>query len=440
MIKMMDNYKKNRKNLSIDEIINILLLSIVTIMPFIVTNLQEPAYLMGKYYYIFTIAVMILLIVMKKGQSIIGKEEKISYWFLISILIASIFSEFKDISIWGAPNRREGLMMFCAYILFFVIAIRYLTINQISKKIVLTIPSIMAILGLLQMYGVDPIVKLLIEGDINVEAMGLIGHRNFFAIYLVIFLMLNFAVFILKGGKLYFFNAVIQFAALLCTATRGVWIGFGVAVLVGGLFILKDKSRFKRAALSFVILVSIFCTINITTNGMLIGKVNGLIQDTVNLSPDSGSFRIDIWMRIGKVIRSSPIVGQGPDTLIYTMFKYHPDEVQEHFEKYDQYIDKSHNEYLEYWVSCGIVTIITYLWLLSVIGWNLFKRRKDDKYKVLLLTFIAYTVQAFFNISVPMVAPIWWIFLGYCVKCYREDDKKENEERIIVVEKEEALI
>ncbi|MEG0238506.1 MAG: O-antigen ligase family protein, partial [Clostridium sp.] len=176
------------------------------------------------------------------------------------------------------------------------------------------------------------------------------------------------------------------------------------------------------------------------SNGILLGKVSGMVEDTVNFGPDSGSFRIDIWMRVSEVIKSNPIIGRGPDTLIYTMFRYHNDSFSEHSGKYNQSIDKSHNEYLEYWVSCGIVTLITYLWLLIIVGRNLFKRREDDKYKVLLLTFIAYIVQAFFNISMPMVAPIWWIFLGYCVKCYREDDKKERDEIIVETHKGEALI
>lgn len=42
MKEIFNNYKNNRKNLTIDEIINVLLMSVIIVMPFIVTNIQEP--------------------------------------------------------------------------------------------------------------------------------------------------------------------------------------------------------------------------------------------------------------------------------------------------------------------------------------------------------------------------------------------------------------
>ncbi|MDV4149356.1 hypothetical protein R0131_00750 [Clostridium sp. AL.422] len=48
--------------------------------------------------------------------------------------------------------------------------------------------------------------------------------------------------------------------------------------------------------------------------------------------------------------------------------------------------------------------------------YKLIKSIRSDLSKVLLLTLIGYLVQSFFNISVVMVAPIFWIFLGVCAK------------------------
>ncbi|MEG0297927.1 MAG: O-antigen ligase family protein [Clostridium sp.] len=241
---------------------------------------------------------------------------------------------------------------------------------------------------------------------------------------------------------MYLINSIIQFTALICTLTRSTWAAFGVIALIGAVFIYKDKVMIKRAITSFVIFTSIFTVINITSDGSIVGRAGSMIKDSVNVTEDSGSGRVEIWQKTLKLIAHKPIVGQGPDTLHKSLEKYYPEEFEEYIKINNGYIDKAHNEYLEYWASCGLFTLVTYLNLLVIIGWNLFKRRKDYKYKVLLLTFIAYTVQAFFNISVPMVAPIWWIFLGYCIKCYREDSKKEkeNEEKIILVDKDEALI
>ena len=48
--------------------------------------------------------------------------------------------------------------------------------------------------------------------------------------------------------------------------------------------------------------------------------------------------------------------------------------------------------------------------------YKLIKNINNNLFKVLLLTLLGYLVQSFFNISVIMVAPIFWIFLGFCVK------------------------
>lgn len=432
--------KKERKELSIEEIINLLLISIVTIMPFIVTSEISPRYVIGKVYYMYIVSTILIVLLIKKKKNELGIEGKIVITFIATIGVTILFSDFKGIALLGNPTRREGFFTFLMYIVMFIAALNWININNKVRNIVVSIPSIMAIYSIFQFYSFDPVYKMIISDGPNIASAGFIGNRNFFGTYIIIFLILNFSAFIFKGEKIYLINSTIQFSALVCTLTRSVWLSFGVVSLIGIVFIYKDKLMIKRAWISFIIFTSIFVVINISSKGNILGRVDSMVKDSVNITEDSGSGRIEIWYNTVKLILRNPIIGEGPDTLHKALEKYYPEEFQEYIEKNNKYIDKAHNEYLEYWASCGIFTLATYLILLITIGLNLFKRLERDKYKILLLTFIAYTVQAFFNISVPMVAPIWWIFLGYCVKCYREDDKKENEETIIVVDKEEALI
>jgi putative inorganic carbon (HCO3(-)) transporter len=76
-------------------------------------------------------------------------------------------------------------------------------------------------------------------------------------------------------------------------------------------------------------------------------------------------------------------------------------------------VDKAHNEFLHIASVTGIPSLIIYLSMLVVIfiqnGKFLFK---ENMKTLLLLTILAYLVQAFFNISVIAVAPIYWILLG----------------------------
>ena len=51
-----------------------------------------------------------------------------------------------------------------------------------------------------------------------------------------------------------------------------------------------------------------------------------------------------------------------------------------------------------------------------MIGIKLIKRRNNEKYIIILMPIIGYLVQAVTNISVPMVAPLFWILLGYALQ------------------------
>jgi len=87
-------------------------------------------------------------------------------------------------------------------------------------------------------------------------------------------------------------------------------------------------------------------------------------------------------------------------------------------------VDKSHNEYLEYAVSNGIFSLLLYSIFLGAILIMLFKNRRNYISKILFLTILGYMFQGFFNISVIMVAPIFWILLGASIKLMEETNKK----------------
>ena len=85
--------------------------------------------------------------------------------------------------------------------------------------------------------------------------------------------------------------------------------------------------------------------------------------------------------------------------------------------KSERAVDKAHNEYLQKLVTEGIFSFITYMTLLIMIFINSIKKlikEKDNNVILicLVITFIAYSIQAFFNISVICVAPIYYIIMG----------------------------
>ena len=79
--------------------------------------------------------------------------------------------------------------------------------------------------------------------------------------------------------------------------------------------------------------------------------------------------------------------------------------------KYPEIADNAHNVYLHTLVSSGILGLIPYL-LLCLLVFIKGLRSKDNLTLILLGGFVAYSIQAFANISVIQVAPIYYIIMG----------------------------
>lgn len=405
------------RELKREEIINIILYSIIFIMPFIVNGWEKPVYVTGKVYFLFVCTILILFFGLKKEKVQIRVEHKISLIFLITILISVLFSPFKDIAFWGSFNRYEGFIMYLVYIILFIFSTKYLVLSKTMLSKMLIVADIMAIYGVFQFYGLDPIQKLAL-GEIKVvSSMGMIGNQNFFSTYLCIFLFISMALFVLNGENKYLLFSIPLFTALLCTLTRSGWLAFIIYSVIGLPFIIKRIDCLKRALVIFVVFIFCFVTLNTMTNKKIINRANksNIVSEEGEFTGSAGA-RVEILKLSWKAFASTPLLGTGPDTLAERLNRDISEEHLNYILKYNSTIDKAHNEYLELAVSCGIFTLISYLILIFLIIKGLINNISDDRNKVLLLTLIGYLVQAFFNISVIMVAPLFWIFLGYCVK------------------------
>jgi O-antigen ligase len=119
-----------------------------------------------------------------------------------------------------------------------------------------------------------------------------------------------------------------------------------------------------------------------------------------------GSYRAHIWRYSLTNFWDFPILGAGPDTFN----AFFPREEQE---RYCQHHDKAHNEYLQILVSQGILGILTYLAFLGIVlVKSIPKAFKNPLVMPLLIVFIGYSAQAFFNISIPIASQMYWVFLG----------------------------
>ena len=168
--------------------------------------------------------------------------------------------------------------------------------------------------------------------------------------------------------------------------------------------------------------------LNQTSNGKLSSRFRSIGQEISQVDEKGvgslGTNRVAIWIITMKSIEKHPFMGAGLDSLQYRINR---DEFEEHrifIKKYNEIIDKAHNEFIELWACGGIVSLICYIVLIVVILKELIramKKHNDDKYKIMFLFFITYLMQSFVNISMVACASIYWIMLGAIVQQYRLD-------------------
>ena len=445
----MENFKEKLKKLNGEQvpretIINIILYMTILIMPLIVVNVSITRYVMGKFMFLIVAEIFLLINVIRNGKFKLRKEHIIAIIFISTIFIVCILSPYKLIAFIGNKERNEGFITLFVYVTLFIVSSNYLKVTQKSIDLILIVGSIHALYGILQFFHIDPVQKWALGGIGMDDSIGFLGNRMYFSAYIILFLVLSTCMFIFKGKKKYFISTIILFLCLLCTLTRSGWLAYGITLIVGLLFIIKRKNCLKRALILTICLLFSIISLNIISNGRVVGRINHTIGEVNGLKENTkatstienkeesnnkisdNSISASLNSRKGililhwKAFLDKPFLGTGPDTFNNRLIDEYFEEYIDNLEKTGEGADKAHNEYLEYASSCGIFTLLSYLMLLVVIIIGLLKKRKEDKYKIILLVILGYLVQAFFNMSLVGVAPLFWILLGYAVQMIYE--------------------
>lgn len=113
-----------------------------------------------------------------------------------------------------------------------------------------------------------------------------------------------------------------------------------------------------------------------------------------------------------------PFLGSGPDTFD-KVFKMSREEASYHFGSPAIFVDKAHNEYLQIAVTLGFPALIFYvsfLFMIIIKSVKIILCCKNNTITLCIFAgFLAYIIQAFFNISVVSVAPVYWSVTGLLI-------------------------
>ena len=453
----MENFKEKLKKMNSEQIpretiINMMLYMTILIMPLIVVRTSSHRYILGKTMFLYVVEIFLIINIIRNGKFKIRKEHIIAGIFITTIFIVCLLSPYRLLSFIGTSARGEGFMAIFTYVTLFLASSVYLKVTSNSIDLILGVGSIHALYGILQFFHIDPVQEWALGGIGMDDSIGFLGNRMYFSAYIILFLVLSTYMFIFKGKKKYFISTMILFLCLLCTLTRSGWLSYGITLIIGLLFIIKRKDCLKRTFILIICFIFSITTLNIISNGRIIGRinhtigeVNGLRENTKatstiqneeesnnkasnNSISASLNSRKEILKLHWRAFLDRPFIGTGPDTFNNRLVDDYLVEFMRKVITTGEGADKAHNEYLEYASSCGIFTLLSYLILLGFILKGLLKRKNEgNEYKIVFLVCIAYLIQAFFNMSLIGVAPLFWILLGYATQIIYKETSKVKE-------------
>lgn len=128
-----------------------------------------------------------------------------------------------------------------------------------------------------------------------------------------------------------------------------------------------------------------------------------------NFDDGFGTYRVFLWKRAIKLMPEYLLLGTGADTFAIRFMAKYTSDVASLGELTIN--DTAANVYLTMLVNLGVVGFLNYLLLIIFQIKNGIKKINNYS-SILLLGFISYLIQDFFNLSVVIVTPIFWLLMA----------------------------
>ncbi|WP_028828662.1 O-antigen ligase family protein [Proteocatella sphenisci] len=318
---------KNNKYFNLIEMMPIIL--IIAMVPFILRLMSNPLdYSMGKvwssnvesdlYTYGKTIATMIISLGMLVIMYLTFKKDtikkdgisKVIYSsmgaLMLSLLISTLFSDYKDTAIWGAPERHEGLIIHICYAIIFIYT--YLSVRKVEdfkyiKWAMIVLATGMAIIGVSQAIGKNIVntefVRRLIIPASRYDALEKIDtgktvyltlmNQNYVGSYasMVILFFTVLATSKKEDIKIRIASIIIALVTIFVLVKSGSQAGMvGVAAGILAITAVNIKNIIKSpktliAVLMAVIIISL--SVNIATQGSFVNDIKNTANDARSL-------------------------------------------------------------------------------------------------------------------------------------------------------------
>ena len=405
-------------------------LFVIFLLIFIITSSIRMAYTPFKlkdysfYLSIYGSIFFIIYIISKIKNFKFTKLEIIIIIMMILSCLSLINAIDIDTAIFGKMNRKEGLLVWLTYDL---IALNCINIKNIKYiKTIIFFICLYSIINII--YGLFQ-VGLLKTDLFKIKnswhyVRGFLGNSMFFGTLMNIFYGIIFGLFLkselnYKKIILYIFLLIANLGIILSGAMSAIFALFAMYFIVLIQLIISIIKKEKNSILSLIFLIVSIISFGVVYKFYSLHD-NHLVKDVSEFKDESksvfhgkindnfGTGRFYIWRKTIEKIKIAPITGYGIDNFRLAFDSKLRDS-------HNLIVDKAHNDYLQKALCEGIISSIVFILFLLIIFFKLVFKNLSPIYYGLFLAFTCYSIQAFFNISVTRVAPIYFIIIGLLI-------------------------
>lgn len=331
-------------------------------------------------------------------------------------------------SFWSVFDRSGGLlsMSYLTVYLYLVLLTFSKEHIQMFFKLVGGVASVTALYATIQWIGSVNSIRipffLVPEGRIG----GTVGNAAFLAGYLG----MTFFITLIqvtkesvrdKFGILWLVGALLQLIAIILTATRGTILALGAVAfgaLVYGVVTTKGKTQYTLGAvlLAGILLVGGGFVYRDTLQKVPFEPIRRIAS--ISKKDVTSASRLFVWKNSLQKALERPIRGYGAENIsvVFDSF-YDPSQIVE------QWFDRTHNLYLDYFVQYGIFGLLLFLSFIGTIVVGLLKLWKEDKRLsyLLLLLMGTYVLQSFFVFDTINTLSLLYPLFAFAIVFWKED-------------------
>lgn len=303
---------------------------------------------------------------------------------------------------WSTYDRGDGLVSLTAVVALYYLILVYADEYFYSRftTVVSWVGTIVAIYAVLQWVAMTTGANLPFVPTSHGRIGSTLGNAAFLSGYLGIAFFVTLATAWRSEGAwriFWYVGSVLQICAIFIAATRGTLLALVLASFIALLYGAvsshgRTRTYARAAVVGVVIVATLFVVFRSEIAKIPVEPLRRIA--TISLSDSTVSSRLFVWKNMLPQAMSHPILGTGAESMDVIFDRvYDPGKILE------QWFDRSHNSFIDYFVQYGILGLSLYCALILSIMYAGICRYRDDGEKdgllFVLLAFV-YAVSDFF--------------------------------------------